>query len=512
MAAEDARPSSLYETVAYPPLIHPETHPDRMAVTARLLGLETASPESCRVLDLGCGIGSNLIAMAELLPKSRFIGIDLAENQVRDGQATAARLGLANIEFRQADIMDLKDGFDEFDYIIAHGVYAWVPVPVRQKMLRLIRGNLAPRGIAYVSYAAYPGAYPMQAVRDIMLYRTRDVRDTETRAKVARDFIAFLAASFAPEAGLFGEFVRQYAGSFLGREGAPEPHVLASLTHDELAEINEPVYFHEFAAKAEAAGLQYLAEVDLRGSTPIGLRPETVEALGSFPRDLIETEQYLDFIRNRGFRRTLLCRPDAVVERSLAAGQETLAGLYLASSVEPARRRTSASGSGVVRFISRNGLAISMDYPLTTAALLHLGKVYPRAVKFEDLLEVAGKAVYGRTELKPGDASTVASDLLQAFLFGRSLLELYVSPRPLAVRPGRRPRTPAFARELASQRLDAVPNLRHEPIRLGSLGTKLLPFTDGGHTAEEMAAAVGASPAEVGAELRWLGRAGMLIG
>src|SRR5205814_1187267 len=193
MTADVPGTDSLYETVPYPPLIHPETHPDRIAVTARLLGLQAAPPDGCRVLDLGCGIGSNLIAMAELLPGSRFVGIDLAENQVQEGRATAGRIGLTNIEFRQADIMNLKEGFDQFDYVIAHGVYAWVPVEVRQKMLRLMRTILSPNGVAYVSYATYPGAYPMRAVRDIMLYRTRDIREPEERARVARDFMAFLA-------------------------------------------------------------------------------------------------------------------------------------------------------------------------------------------------------------------------------------------------------------------------------------------------------------------------------
>jgi len=361
--------STLYDTVPYPPLIHPETHPDRIAVTARLLGMNPASPRRCRVLDLGCGIGSNILAMAELLPESRFVGIDLSENQIREAQSTAKRLRLENTVFRQADIMDLPDDFDEFDYVIAHGLYAWVPEPVRQKTLRLIAGCLAPDGIAYVSYATYPGAYPMQAVRDMMRYRTRGITDPMEKARTARDFIEFLAESFAPEAGLLAAFIQQYAGSFLGRQGAPEAHVLASLSHDELAEVNQPLYFHEFAAQAKAAGLEYLAEVDFRGSTPTGLRPEAIDALSSFPEDLIDTEQYMDFVRNRGFRRTLLCHPGAKVERALNPERGTLEGLSLASGATSGRRGRGSNQPGVTRFVSRVGLAMSMDYPLTTAAL-----------------------------------------------------------------------------------------------------------------------------------------------
>ena len=48
----------------------------------KLFGLNTAAPTQCRVLELGCAAGLNLIAMAALLPESTFVGIDLSPVQI----------------------------------------------------------------------------------------------------------------------------------------------------------------------------------------------------------------------------------------------------------------------------------------------------------------------------------------------------------------------------------------------------------------------------------------------
>src|SRR5437773_5405900 len=69
---------SNYDAVLYPSYTHPQTHPDRLSVIGTLFGLRPAPVEQCRVLELGCGNGTNLAPMAWGLPRSEFVGIDLA--------------------------------------------------------------------------------------------------------------------------------------------------------------------------------------------------------------------------------------------------------------------------------------------------------------------------------------------------------------------------------------------------------------------------------------------------
>jgi len=106
--------------------------------------------EGWRVLEIGCGDGSNILPMAFDYPEGRFVGLDRALNPVEAGRALASRLQLANIELHAADLLEWEpDG--EFDYIIAHGIFSWVPEEIREKILKICRVALKPLGVAFIS-------------------------------------------------------------------------------------------------------------------------------------------------------------------------------------------------------------------------------------------------------------------------------------------------------------------------------------------------------------------------
>jgi SAM-dependent methyltransferase len=172
---------NTYDAVPYPGYTYTQTHPDRLATIATLFGMTPAPVASCRVLELGCGDGGNLIPMAFSLPGSEFVGVDLAPSTIKVGADKAARLGLTNISLRPLDILDFDLSFGEFDYIIAHGVYSWVPHEVREKVLAICRTHLAPQGVAYISYNAFPGGHIRQMMREMMQYHTRDILDPQER-------------------------------------------------------------------------------------------------------------------------------------------------------------------------------------------------------------------------------------------------------------------------------------------------------------------------------------------
>jgi len=74
------------------------------------------------VCDVGCAEGTALLLMAQAFPASRFIGLDLSEDAIRQAQISALRQGLSNVEFMTMNAATLKDsdrfcGF--FDYVTA---------------------------------------------------------------------------------------------------------------------------------------------------------------------------------------------------------------------------------------------------------------------------------------------------------------------------------------------------------------------------------------------------------
>ncbi|RPI58997.1 MAG: class I SAM-dependent methyltransferase, partial [Chloroflexi bacterium] len=137
-----------YDRLPYPSLSYPQTHPDRLATLATLLGMSPAPVERCRVLEMGCAGGGNLLPMADGLPGSEFVGIDASAVQIAAGQGAVAALGLANLSLRHLDILDVDESLGRFDYILVHGVYSWVPPEVQNKILTVCKENLAPQGVA----------------------------------------------------------------------------------------------------------------------------------------------------------------------------------------------------------------------------------------------------------------------------------------------------------------------------------------------------------------------------
>ena len=73
---------AAYEEFPYDALVHPQTYPDHLAAIAVLDGLSPPPVDSSRVLEIGCAAGSNLLPMAEFLPRSRFLGVDLSSRQI----------------------------------------------------------------------------------------------------------------------------------------------------------------------------------------------------------------------------------------------------------------------------------------------------------------------------------------------------------------------------------------------------------------------------------------------
>src|SRR5690349_7250348 len=143
---------SAYDQVSYPSISFPQTQPGRLATVAFLRGVLPASIDRCRVLELWCVACGNLIPMAFHLPNSEFVGFDLSHNPIASGRAFVAELGLRDIALHSIDLCQAtEEQFGKFDYIIAHGVYSWVPQPVRERLLGVCREMLNPQGVAYVS-------------------------------------------------------------------------------------------------------------------------------------------------------------------------------------------------------------------------------------------------------------------------------------------------------------------------------------------------------------------------
>ncbi len=485
-----------YEDVPYASLSYPQTHPDRLRMLGMLMGMVPAPLNGCRVLELGCAVGGNIIPMAYGLPESSFLGIDFSPGQIRTAQNFANALGLENIQLMQADILSLTEELGMFDYIIAHGVYSWTPAEVREKVMWLFKNNLAPNGVAYLSFNAYPGWRMQGAMRDMMRYHTRETENNKERLDKAQKLIGFLARSVDTQ-DQYGIFLNAYRDllniynqfDIQRRKDTHDDEF--GLIHDDLGEINDAFYFHEVVSHASQHGLQYLIGADFAQSVIENLKPETTKTLFSMSDDVVEVEQYLDFLRNNNFRQILFCHEEIDVKRLVKPDKSWLQKFYAASHTRP------VTDNGRLILRGKFNKEFITDHPVSQAALNYLHHVAPKSIQLKELLEHAVRNVYGKgpgamnESMIESETNGLLDSLFTAFSKNMILVEFRSSGPDFVITPGERPLASRLARWQVQQGCAKVTNLRHETLDLLHLSGFLLPYLNGENDREALLTIIG---------------------
>lgn len=460
-----------YDEIPYQSSAFHYTHPDRLAGVATLFGLKPPDVPTCRVLELGCAEGGNLIPMALGLPEGRFVGIDLSQKQIEIGHRMVEQLGLTNIDLRAMSILDLDDSFGTFDYILCHGVYSWVPEPVRAKILEVVGRNLAPDGVAYVSYNTYPGWHARGMIREMLGYHVRRFQEPRVQLQQARAFLDFLVKSSVYPDTVYTRMLR-IEHEMLDK--AQDSY----LFHEHLESENHPYYFHEFCAHLDVHGLQYLSEATFSASEA-NLSPQTRQILDQLAPDPLEREQYVDFLCNRTFRRSLITRAGVAIDRSPDA--RVMERLYSATRVEPvdSTEADQLDGAKVDYRSTEKDVHLATNRPLVKIALWVLFERWPHAFRVDELWAEVRPLLARSDErelAEQDDPRPLAEVLLRCAL--SNIVEVGVHPPRFAAVVGERPVASPLARLLAPGPMPAV-NLRHRIINTSDFDDILLPLLDG---------------------------------
>jgi len=467
-----------HDAVAYPSFSFPETHPGNLAAMATLHGLSPAPVEQCRVLEIGCNEGGNLIPMAYGLPKSEFAGFDLARLPVERGQQRIRALGLNNVRIFDADLLDVGKELGQFDYIVAHGVYAWVPQNVSARLIALCGELLTPSGVAFISYDAKPGGYLRTMLREMMLFGAEGLSEPGDRVAAGREFLQFVLGE-RPE----GDLSRPLIEKQLARM---EKRSAESIFHDELTDSYHPVYFTEFVEQARKHGLQYLSEAVLPPPTDPSYRsalwPMLETAAGG---DIVKQEQILDFVRLRNYRETLLCRAEHEPRRDFPI--DAMRRLLLAS---PA---TSGPGEtpGAREFTLPSGIKTETNHPAVIRLLEALEAAWPRRLSFPEIEPLLAT---------PGSRLDQEAAVLLMRLAVSGMIEFHAWSPAFAESISLRPRASANSVQEAWTHPWAV-TLLHSTIGLHDpVVRSFLKLLDGTHAREDLLKAVGSEYPSMSAE------------
>lgn len=452
--AERAR--RAYDSTPYRSVALMRLHPARLAGHARLLGFEPPPVATARVLEIGCAAGGHIIPLAAAFPDARFLGVDVSPRQVEDGARRIARLGLSNVALSARSLTEISAADGGFDYIIAHGLYSWIPEDLRDALLKVCGERLSENGIALISCNVLPGWRLFQTVRDSMMLHAGSETDLQARGAKTRRLFALMKERADPETS-YGRFWRDEAQKMTAGDDA-------YFTHEIFEETNAPTTFRDLVDAASRHGLAYLAESRVRAncleSVALGAAAIIEDLSGG---EALAREQYVDIVSGRTFRESMLVRAAALAKVEPSLDESRLAALHL---IAPMSLETKRGADGAASIVA-DEIAIEGVPSACLAAVERFIERRPSSSRLADLLS------------PEANAETRAALLALLMRMAQAgLLDVSSEPTVCGQGSAARPKVwPLAASDAEAGVLTAT--LRHAPFHMDPLDRLLLPKLDG---------------------------------
>ena len=315
MANEEMQ-QTIYKELGYKSYPFPFTTPAYLEAYGILVGLKPPTAKTARVLELGATYGGNIISQAAHNPEATFIGIEFSQDQVEKGNKIIGDAKLDNVSLVQGDILNFDESMGTFDYIIAHGFYSWISDEMKDKLLDIISNHLADNGIAYVSYNTYPGWHTMEEVRQLMLFANRGHDESTHKEKVLR---GKTVGSLVGAQILNYDNLKERNSKFLSALRSVMQKDDYYVGHDHLEPHNDPCYLYQFNDHLKANNLAYVGDADLTLSMVRTYDESIADKLEQLaPNSQADQEQYLDFMLDTTFRKSIICKASAAKDISYA--------------------------------------------------------------------------------------------------------------------------------------------------------------------------------------------------
>jgi SAM-dependent methyltransferase len=468
-----------YDAVPYPTGSIQYTQPERLGGALAWAGWAAPPLERARVLEIGCATGGNLVPLAVRHPDWDCVGVDYSPVQIQAASALAQQMGVGNVRFVAASVEEITPDWGQFDYILTHGVYSWVPEPVQAAILRVSAENLAPQGVAYVSFNTLPGWHWRGVIRDFLLQFTPPALAGAAKVAHALKLLQNLQAA-TPEDSPMGRLLKREVPGLLK---AHPSYIL----HEFYESDNRPLHVAEFMRRARAAGLQRAADVaepDVDGlllsdaqvallQTVVGA--DVPAAAGQGADHTAAALQMRDYLQGESFHRALLVHAGRQPERGRAARlRDRLEGLGLAGQFMPHPNPKAPPGALLCR-LSDHALAAPTvaQRPVIEA----LQAAWPGAIAVDALLA-------------PGPDEAERETYLRA-LIADGAVRVLGAPAALRGNPGApQPLIDRCCRLQLAAGLDTVTTLAHETFRPDAMQVQIMRLADGTRSATQLAQAL----------------------
>ena len=454
-----------YDSVPYESYVYAQTHPDSLYTIATLFGLKPTKPNKARVLEIGSASGGNLIPFAIANPKSKCLGLDISGAQIEMANDHVKALKLKNTEFRREDISAIDYDLGEFDYIICHGVYSWVPEKVRNAIMETCRRNLAEGGLAVISYNTLPGWNAVKSLRDMMLYHTQNFKEPEQKVRESRNLLNFLSEN-APQSNQGYRQIIDAERKIL--EGTNDTY----LYHDHLEQENNQFYLHEFIDHAHKHDLAYVGDTSITTMYIGNFNQKVQQTLQQIPQ-IERQEQYIDFLINRRFRHSILAKASGRANINRNIQPEAIFNYHIRATFQQVK-----TPAGQPMKFQRPGTEETLQVKDPAGALLFstMARIATKPVAAEEIIKAAAKAgkLKDDTPLRKVMSEFGVKLALQGFLV------LHAAGFDCAEEISKKPRAYSLARYQATlPNVSKVTTITHQSVGVDIFSKTLLPHLDG---------------------------------
>ena len=306
--------------------------PGNLALVCAMMGVEWRPGPRLTMIDIGCGRGYTVNALAASNPGWNMFGLDYNPAHVAEAAELAERAQLENATFIEADLAEMTDAeidqLPELDVASLHGVWTWVSDAVRAGIVRLLARRLKPGGIVYIGYNAQPGFGPDMALQRLFRHLSQGYSGSSRfRAQASLGTIRALHKTSPPNLPATAILKR------LADEADPlDPSYLA---HEFLTEHWRPAFFEDLLADLAPAKLDFVGSIELFENTPEYLFSDEQRAIHDTMPEGVGREFIKDICLQRAFRRDVFIRGRRACDATVAMDRQVVAACRTMPEASP---------------------------------------------------------------------------------------------------------------------------------------------------------------------------------
>lgn len=297
--------------------------PGNLGLVCAMMGVDWRPNPRLTMIDIGCGRGYTVNALAASNPGWTMFGLDYNPAHIAEAAELAERAQLGNATFVEADLAEMTDAeidqLPELDVASLHGVWTWVSDAVRAGIVRLLARRLKPGGIVYIGYNAQPAFGHDTALQRLFRHLAQGYSGTSRfRAQAALATIRELHKT-RPANLPITPILRRLTDEGDGLD----PSYLA---HEFLTEHWRPVFFEDILADLAPAKLDYVGSCGLFENTPEYLFSDEQRAIYDGMPEGVGREYIKDVCLQRAFRRDVFIRGLRRCDAAAAMNAQVVAG------------------------------------------------------------------------------------------------------------------------------------------------------------------------------------------